>query len=60
MCMSIEYHLYLVKKFYYVNVFLFMGGSTEVVMLLLCYLSMTMIIILILVVLYSMYNLIIV
>ena len=53
MCMSIEYYLYLLQFFYYVNdynlfiifVFTFMGGSMSAVMLLLCYLPMTMIII---------------
>ena len=68
MCMSIEYHLYLLHFFYYVNdyhlfiifVFMFMGGSMSAVMLLLCYLPMTMIIIILPTVLYSMYNLIIV
>ena len=68
MCMSIEYHLYLLHFFYYVNdynlfivfVFIFMGGSKSAVMLLLCYLSLTMIIIILPVVLYSIYNLIIV
>ena len=68
MCMSVEYHLYLPHFFYYVNdynifiifVFMFMGGSMPAVMLLLCYLSMTKIIIILPVVLYSMYNLIIV
>ena len=52
MCMSIEYHLYLLHFFYYVNeynlfiifVFMLMGGSMSAVMLLLCYLPMTMII----------------
>ena len=46
MCMSIEYHLYLLHFLYYVNdynlfiifVFMFMGGSMSAVMLLLCYL----------------------
>ena len=46
MCMSIEYHLYLLHFFYHVNdynlfiifVFIFMGGSMSAVMLLLCYL----------------------
>ena len=37
-------------------VFMFMGGSMSAVMLLLCYLPMTMIIIILPVVLYSMYN----
>ena len=62
MCMSIEYNLYFVYFFYYVNdynlfiifVFLFMGGSMSAVMLLLFYLLMTMIIIILPVVLYSM------
>ena len=53
MCMSIEYHLYLLHFLYHVNyynlliicVFMFMGGSMSEVMLLLCYLPMTMIII---------------
>ena len=64
MCMSIEYHLYFVYFFYYVHdynlfnifVFMFMGGSMSAVMLLLCYLPMTMIFIILPVVLYSMYN----
>ena len=51
MCMFIEYDLYFVYFFYYVNdynlfiffVFMFMGGSMSAVMLLLCYLTMTMI-----------------
>ena len=68
MCMSIEYHLYLLQFFYYVKdynlciifAFMFMGGGMSAVMLLLCYLPMTMIIIILPVVLYSMYNLIIV
>ena len=68
MCMSIEYDLYLLHFIYYVNdynlfiivVFMFMGGSMSAVMLLLCYLPMTMIIINLSIVLYSMYNLIIV
>ena len=68
MCMSIEYHLNLLHFLYYVNdynlfiiyVFMFMGGSMSAVMLLLCYLPMPMIIIIFPVVLYSMYNLIIV
>ena len=46
MCMTVEYHLYLLRLFYYVNdynffiifVFMFMGGSMSAVMLLLCYL----------------------
>ena len=46
MCMSIEYHLYLLHFFYHANdynlfiifVFMFMGGSMSAVMLLLCYL----------------------
>ena len=62
--MSIEYHLYCVYFFYYVNdynlfiffVFMFVGGNMSAVMLLLCYLPMTMIIIILPVVLYSMYN----
>ena len=53
MCMSIEYHLNLLHFFYHVNdynlsiifVFMFMGGSMSAVILLLCYLPMTMIII---------------
>ena len=62
--MSIEYHLYLLH-FYYVNDYniyfiMCMGGSMSAVMLLLWYLPMTMIIIILAVVLYSMYNLIIV
>ena len=60
--MSIEYHLYLLNFFYYVNdynIFIICGGMSAV-MLLSCYLPMTMIIILLSVVLYSMYNLIIV
>ena len=64
MCMSVEYHLYLLHFLYYVNdynlfiifVFMFMGGSMSAVMLLLCYLPMTMIIIILSVVLYCMYN----
>ena len=67
MCMSVEYHLYLLHFFYYVNdynlfiifVFMFMGGSMSAVMSLLCYLTMTMIIIILSVVLYRMYNFII-
>ena len=68
MCMFIKYHLYLLHYFYYVNnnnlfiifVFMLMGGSMSAVMLLLCYLPITMFIIILPVVLYSMYNLIIV
>ena len=68
MCMSIEYHLYLLHFLYYVNdysifiifVFMFMGGSMSAVMLLLCYLPMTMIIIKLSIVLYCIYNLMIV
>ena len=68
MCMSIEYHLYLLHFFYHTNdynlfiifVFMFMGGSMSAVMLLLCYLPMTMIIIKLSIVLYCIYNLIIV
>ena len=64
MCMSIEYHLFLLNFFCYVNdynlfiifVFMFMGGSMSVVMLLLCYLPLTMIFIILPIVLYSMYN----
>ena len=68
MCMSIE-AIYIYYTFlYYVNdynlviifVFMCMVGSMSAVMLLLCYLRMTMIIIILPVVLYSMYNLIIV
>ena len=68
MCMSIEYHLYLIHFFYHVNdynrimifVFMFMGGSMSAGMLLFCYLPMTMLIITLSIVLYCMYNLIIV
>ena len=68
MRISIEYHLYLLHFFYHVNdynlfiifVFMFMGGSMSAVMLLLCYLPMTMIIMKLSIVLYCMYNLIIV
>ena len=64
MCMSIEYHLYLLHFFYHVNdnnlfiifVFMFMGGSMAAVMLLLCYLPITMIIINLCIVLYCIYN----
>ena len=64
MCMSIEYHLYLLHFFNHENdynlfiiyVFMFMGGSMPAVMLLLCYLPMTMIIITLTVGLCSMYN----
>ena len=66
--MSVEYYLYLLQFFNYVNdynlfiifVFMFMDGSMSVVMLLLCYLLITMIIIILPVILCSMYNLIIV
>ena len=66
--MSIEYHLYLLRLFYNVNyynlfsifVFMFIGDSMSTVMLLLYYLPMTMIIIILSVVLYCMYNLIII
>ena len=63
MCMSIEYHLYLLHFFYHVNdyniviifVCMFMDGSMSAVMLLLCYLPMTMIMIKLYIVLYCMY-----
>ena len=66
MCMYIEYHLYLLHFFYHANdynlfiifVFMFMGGSMSAVMLLLCYLPMTMVIINLSIVLYCIYNLI--
>ena len=62
--MSVEYHLYFVYFYYYVNdyklfiifVFMFMGGSMSAVMSLLCYLPMTNIIIILPVVLNSIYN----
>ena len=63
MCMSIEYHLYLLHYFYYVNnynffiifVFMFMGRGMSGVMLILFYLPMTMPIIILPVVLYIQY-----
>ena len=62
MCVSIEYHVYFVYFFYYVNdynlfiivVFMFMGGDMSAVMF--QNLPMTIIIIILPVVLYSMYN----
>ena len=68
MCMSMEYHLYLLHFLYYVNdyslfiifVFMFMDGSMSAVMLLLCYRPMTMIIIILSIVLYNMYDIVIV
>ena len=65
MCMSIEYHLHhytssIMQMIIISLLFMFMGGSMSAVMLLLCYLPMTMIIIKLSIVLYCIYNLIIV
>ena len=66
--MSVGCRLYLLRFFYYVNdyylfiifVFMFMGGTMSAVMLLLWYLPLTMNIIILPIVIYIMYNLIIV